>query len=135
MTDLSGRQLRETVHKRFRVTDAVREPIAVEQWKIVPPEINSRQPLVLMFPRPLDWALLSHTITIASKSEQSIDGHAVSAAMASSREMPASNSTEVRARGAIIRAREKSVTPILRVPCWAAATIVRAKNFTFFRGH
>jgi hypothetical protein len=77
MTDLSGRQLPETVHKRFRVTDAVREPIAVEQWKIVPPEINSRQPLVLMFPRPLDWALLSHTITIASKSEQSIDGQIV----------------------------------------------------------
>jgi hypothetical protein len=34
MVDLSGRQLPETVYKRFRVTDAVREPIAVEQWKI-----------------------------------------------------------------------------------------------------
>ena len=65
MTDSSGYQLPETVFKRFRVTKAVREPIAVEQWEIVPPEINSRQPLVLRFPRPLDWALLSHTITIA----------------------------------------------------------------------
>ena len=52
----------------------VREPIAVEQWKIVPPENSSRQPLTLIFPRPLDWALLSHTITIASTGEQSIDG-------------------------------------------------------------
>jgi hypothetical protein len=74
MTDLSGSQLPKTVYKHFRVTDAVREPIAVEQWKIVSPRANSRQPLVLTFPRPLDWALLSHTIAIASPSEQSVDG-------------------------------------------------------------
>jgi hypothetical protein len=77
LTDLSGRPLLETVNKRFRVTDAVREPVAVEQWKILPPEINSHQPLVLVFPRALDWALLSHAITIASKSEQSIEGQIV----------------------------------------------------------
>jgi hypothetical protein len=77
MTDLSGNQLPETVYKCFRVTDAVREPIAVEQWKIVPPVPNSRQPLMLMFPKPLDWALLSHTITILSKGVQSIDGQTV----------------------------------------------------------
>jgi hypothetical protein len=77
MTDLSGSRLPRTVHKRFRVTDAVREPIAIEQWKIAPPEANSRQPLVLMFPRPLDWALLSQTITIASTCRQSIDGQMV----------------------------------------------------------
>jgi hypothetical protein len=74
MTDLSGSQLPETVYKRFRVANTVREPIAVEQWKIVPPVTSSRQPLVLVFPRPLDWALLSHTITIASTSEQSLEG-------------------------------------------------------------
>jgi hypothetical protein len=74
MTDLSGRQLPHTVYKRFRVIDAVREPIAVERWKILSPEVNSRQPLVLLFPVPLDWALLSHAITIASKNEQSIGG-------------------------------------------------------------
>jgi hypothetical protein len=77
MADSSGRQLPKTVYKRFRVTDPVREPIAVEQWKIVPPENSSRQPLTLIFPRPLDRALLSHTITIASTSEQSIHGRVV----------------------------------------------------------
>jgi hypothetical protein len=77
MTDLCGSQLPETVYKRFRVTEAIRESIAVEKWKISPPVTNSRQPLELMFPRPLDWALLSHSITIASKGEQSIDGHIV----------------------------------------------------------
>jgi hypothetical protein len=77
MTDLFGSQLSKTVYKRFRVADAVRKAIAVEQWKILPPETNSRQPLVILFPRPLDWALLSHTITIVSKGEQSIEGQIV----------------------------------------------------------
>jgi hypothetical protein len=74
MTDLSGRRLRGTACKRFRVTDAVRERIAVEQWKILPPETNGRQPLVILFPRPLDWTLLLHAITVASACEHSIDG-------------------------------------------------------------
>jgi hypothetical protein len=74
MTDISGIQLPKPVYKRFRVTDAVRESIAIEQWKIAPPLANSRQPLVLMFPRPLDWAMLLHAITIESTSEQSMDG-------------------------------------------------------------
>lgn len=44
MTDLFGRQLPGTVYKRFRVTDAVREPIAVEQWKFVPPLLIAVSP-------------------------------------------------------------------------------------------
>jgi hypothetical protein len=76
MVDLSGRRLRETYYKRFRVTEAVRTPIAVEQWKIVPPVTKNRRPLVLKFPRPLDWALLSQTITIVS-GERSIAGKIV----------------------------------------------------------
>jgi hypothetical protein len=74
MIDSCGNQLPEAGYKRFRVADAVREPIAVEQWKIVAPMTHSRQPLVIMFPRPLDWALLWQTITIASAREQTING-------------------------------------------------------------
>ena len=74
MVDLSGRRLHETFFKHFNVTEAVREHIAVEQWKILPPVTKSREPLVLVFPRPLDWALLTHTITITSRGEQSVDG-------------------------------------------------------------
>jgi hypothetical protein len=74
MLDLSGGRLRKTLYKRFRVTEAVRENIAVEQWKVLPPVTNSRKPLALLFPRPLDWALLAHRITIASADGQLIDG-------------------------------------------------------------
>jgi hypothetical protein len=77
MLDSSGCRLGKTFYKHFRVTEAVREHIAVEQWKIVPPVTKSRQPLVLMFPRALDWALIAHTITIASSDGQLIDGRVV----------------------------------------------------------
>lgn len=72
--DSSGRRLNETFYKRFRVTEAVREHIAVEQWDILTPATKSRQPLVLLFPKPLDWAILSQAITIASTNGQLIDG-------------------------------------------------------------
>jgi hypothetical protein len=67
MVDLSGRPLQESFRKTFRVTEAVRERIAVEQWSILPPATNSRQTVSLKFPKPLDWALLWHTITITSE--------------------------------------------------------------------
>jgi hypothetical protein len=77
IVDRSGRPLREAFYKRFRVTEAIREHLVVEQWQIVPPETKTRQPLVLIFPRSLDWALLSQTITIVSAAEQSREGRIV----------------------------------------------------------
>jgi hypothetical protein len=72
MIDISGRRLREAFSKRFRVTEAIREHVAVERWTVVPPPTKSRQPLVLIFPRPLDRALLTQTISVAA--ERPIDG-------------------------------------------------------------
>jgi len=74
LVDFSGRPLRAGFQKSLRVTEAVREPIAVEQWKILPPATKSRRPIVLMFPKPLDWAVLWHSITILSSSDQPIEG-------------------------------------------------------------
>jgi hypothetical protein len=74
MLDLSGRALRESFHKTFRVTEALRESIAPEQWRILPPASGSYQPLRIIFPRPLDWALLWHGITIASGGGKPIAG-------------------------------------------------------------
>jgi hypothetical protein len=47
--DSSGRPLREPFHKRFRVGEAVRERVTLEQWRIDPPQTKTRQPLVLTF--------------------------------------------------------------------------------------
>jgi hypothetical protein len=77
MIDLYGRRLRERFRKHFLVGNAVREPISVEHWKILPPVTGSRQALVLMFTNPLDWALLLQTITIGSADGSVIDGQVV----------------------------------------------------------
>jgi hypothetical protein len=74
MIDHFGHSLSETFYKSFQIKDAVREPISVEHWKILLPVTKSRQPLVLMFPKPLDWAMLWRAITIELASGQMIDG-------------------------------------------------------------
>jgi len=74
MVDLSGRPLQGCHDKRFRVSEAVRERISVDEWRVLPPVMKSRQPLALRFPKPLDWALLWHAITITSESGRRING-------------------------------------------------------------
>lgn len=74
MVEESDQKLGESIHKSFRVTAAVREPIAVEQWKLLPPTTNSREPLTLTFPRPWDWALLLNTITVTLEDSQQVSG-------------------------------------------------------------
>jgi hypothetical protein len=74
LIDLNGRPLRERFRKHFIVGNAVRDPISVEHWKILPPLTGTRQALVLMFASPLDWALLFQTITIELADGLEIDG-------------------------------------------------------------
>ena len=77
MIDLHGRPLRERFGKRFLVGDPIREEILVESWEVLPPVTGSRQALVIMFKRPLDWALLSHTISIGSAAGSAVAGQVV----------------------------------------------------------
>jgi hypothetical protein len=77
MIDLHGRPLVERFHKHFAVGDPVREHISVEDWKILPPVTGSREALVLMFPSPLDCALLLQTIMVESADGSVIDGQVV----------------------------------------------------------
>jgi hypothetical protein len=74
MTDLYGRPLRESFRKPFAVGNAVRKHIPVDHWKIWPPVAGSREALALLFPSPLDWALLLHTITVELVDGSVIDG-------------------------------------------------------------
>jgi hypothetical protein len=74
MIDLNGHPLRERFRKDFLVGAPVREQITVESWKILSPATGGRQALVLMFPSPLDWALLLQTIRVESADGLAIDG-------------------------------------------------------------
>jgi hypothetical protein len=74
MTDLHGRPLAGRFRKHFVAGDPVRECVSVDDWEILPPGTGSRQSLVLIFPRPLDWALLLQMITIESEDGFVING-------------------------------------------------------------
>jgi hypothetical protein len=74
MIDLHGRPLRESFRKNFRVEEPVRQRIAVEEWEMVRPPMGSCQPFVLNFPKPLDWAVLFHAISIKSTQGTAVDG-------------------------------------------------------------
>jgi hypothetical protein len=74
MIDAHGRRLREGFNKSFSVSEPVREPVGIKEWRIRPPVIDSRESLDLTFPRPLDWAQLWCGITVVSESRQAIDG-------------------------------------------------------------
>jgi hypothetical protein len=60
--------------KSFSVSEPARDPIAIEDWKIRPPAMDSREALELTFPRPLDWGQLWRGITVVSESGQAISG-------------------------------------------------------------
>jgi hypothetical protein len=77
MIDSSGSSLGQSCHKVFRAAEAVREPIAIDQWTIDPPTADTRQPVALGFPRALDWALLWQSITVAPAGGEPIAGRIV----------------------------------------------------------
>jgi hypothetical protein len=74
MIDVHGRPLRQRFTKGFTVCDAVRAPIATDGWRIVPPTADSRAPLEITFPTPLDWAGLWQGITVVSEGGEPISG-------------------------------------------------------------
>jgi hypothetical protein len=74
MMDASGSSLEESFRKVFRAVEAVREPMAIDQWTVDPPAADSRQPVALLFPRALDWALLWQSITVAAEGGEPIAG-------------------------------------------------------------
>jgi hypothetical protein len=74
MIDVHGRPVRQRFTKAFTVCEAVRAPIAIEDWRIVPPTADSRDPLELTFPTPLDWAGLWQGITVVSEGAEQTSG-------------------------------------------------------------
>ena len=74
MLDSSGNELSESHCKTFVIGSPVRERVSIREWSILSPAALSCEPLTLMFPRPLDWALLLRSITIESEGGNVISG-------------------------------------------------------------
>lgn len=72
--DANGRPLVHSFHRTFFVGPAVISPIATARWIITAPAPRSRDPLVVLFPRPLDNGLLHRALGIETKEGKPVDG-------------------------------------------------------------
>jgi hypothetical protein len=63
--DASGSPLAAAFSKPFRVVADEREPVDPAKWRIDAPREGIRDPLIVTFPRPLDYALLQRTIQVS----------------------------------------------------------------------
>lgn len=74
MLDACARPLGKSFCKTFHAAEPVRGAIPVDRWALLPPPADSSQALALMFPQPLDWAMLWHSIAVTSEEGQPIQG-------------------------------------------------------------
>ena len=72
--DAEGKRLKTEFRKAFRVGAPDREPPNLATWQLTPPEANSREPLRVMFPEPLDRALLDHLISVTTAERETVNG-------------------------------------------------------------
>jgi hypothetical protein len=63
--DSRGVPLVEEFRKLFRVVEADRKPPQVTDWHITAPAAGVEAPLAIDFPKPLDYALLQHMLTVS----------------------------------------------------------------------
>ena len=72
--DAAGNPMRETWQKSFAVGPPDREPPDPARWKIQPPRSETREPLVVVFPKPMDRALAQRLIRVALESGEPVEG-------------------------------------------------------------
>jgi hypothetical protein len=62
--DGRGAPMAEDYRKTFRVAPADRTPPDPAKWRVAAPRAGARDPLVIIFPKPMDYALLQHEIEV-----------------------------------------------------------------------
>ena len=65
--DGRGVPLAEPFRKQFRVGPPRREPIDPAKWRLTTPRAGTKDPLVVHFAEPLDYAMLQHAISVAGQ--------------------------------------------------------------------
>jgi hypothetical protein len=72
--DAAGNPLKETFNKTFTVGPPDREPPDPAKWKIEAPKSQTRDPLAVIFPEPLDHALALRLIHVQADSREALSG-------------------------------------------------------------
>lgn len=74
--DATGRPLLAAAERGYNVGAPVRAKVGPGAWQITPPRPASRERLTVDFDRPLDHALLEHSLTVAADDGTEIPGRA-----------------------------------------------------------
>lgn len=74
MLDSKGRPLRKSFSKNFSVSSHDTVSPNLYNWKLSPPQVETRQPVTVIFPEPLDEALLQRVVSIVNEDGQEILG-------------------------------------------------------------
>ena len=72
--DAVGVPLKETFRKTFTVGPPDRQPPDPARWKIQPPQPGSVEPLKIVFPKPMDYALAQRVIHVTKASGALVKG-------------------------------------------------------------
>jgi hypothetical protein len=72
--DAAGQPLGKPFEKKFRTTSPVERGIEVTEWKMDVPASESKSPLSIEFPGPLDHALLLHAVSAVGPDGQPVIG-------------------------------------------------------------
>lgn len=74
LRDADGQPLREAFTKKFCAGQPERTRPAVADWKVTAPRVQTTQPIILEFPRPLDRALLDRFLTVMDAEGEIVSG-------------------------------------------------------------
>jgi hypothetical protein len=72
--DAAGKPIMRGFEKRFRVGPVDRGSPRVDTWRVVPPMVMTRDPLVISFREPMDHALASRMLVVKYHNGSIIDG-------------------------------------------------------------
>lgn len=73
-TDAEGSPLKESFRKEFRVGPPDNQPLDPATWVVKAPRAETRDPLVVSFPEPIDRGLLEHAIGVTSEGGDGLEG-------------------------------------------------------------
>jgi len=73
--DANGHPLKEEYRHELRAGPPIERPLSIDDWRVVPPAHDTRDPLVVTFPWPLDRALLTRAVGVAFPDGRSVDGN------------------------------------------------------------
>ncbi len=72
--DGSGQKLAAPFRREFRVAPAEEHAIDPATWRIDSPSAGTREPLVVTFPRPLDYGLLQRAVAVSTARRDRVPG-------------------------------------------------------------